>query len=286
MYVFIGYFLSTLALAGTLAPVLFFIFEGILNYPFFRYVNRSLMISAIVMLFVFRHRFRIQLNWRSMGFNWDVDSPRQIYSGILIGGLTIFIVIALEWLIGVRHGGGNWEFFHVAEALLSGLLAAMIVAPLEEYIFRWLIQGRLIRPLQEWKGILTGSFIFAVVHLFKVPRTFIPENVEWYSGFQGIFLMFGPLLQVEEYGIKFLSLLFVGLTLGFLVLRTGTLWAAIALHAVWIWIIHCFSRLTTIPPGVESFWLSRDIISGGVAMLILAFLSVLIWVYYPRYTRT
>lgn len=286
MNVFIGYFFSTLMLAGLLAPVGYFILEGVIDYPFFRYINRCLMVSAIVMLFVFRHAFRIEPRWRALGFDWDSNTWRQISSGLLIGSSSLFFVVSVEWLIGVRHGGGNWEFFHVSEFVLRGILAAMIVAPLEEFIFRWLIQGRLVKPLQEWKGIVIGSAIFAAVHLFKVPNTFRPENVEWYSGFQGLLLMFGPLIDIENSGIKFLSLWFCGMILGTLVLRTGTLWAAIALHAAWILIIQIISPLTAIPHGIESFWLSRDIISGGLAMVVLALLTVVIWVFYPRYTRT
>ncbi|MES2308643.1 MAG: CPBP family intramembrane glutamic endopeptidase [Verrucomicrobiota bacterium] len=286
MNVFINYFLSTLSLAGLLAPVSFFILDGFISYPFYRYINRCLMISAVVMLFVFRHGFRLEPRWKSLGFDWDIDTLRQIWSGIIIGGLTILFVVTMEWMIGVRHGGGSWEFIHVATSLLQGILTAILVAPLEEFLFRWMIQGRLTQPLMEWKGIMIGAFIFAVVHLFKVPPSFRPTNVEWYSGFQGIYLMFGPLLDIEGFGVKLLSLWFVGITLGILVLRTGTLWASIALHGVWIFVIQVTSKLTVIPPGIESFWLSRDIISGGIAMFTLAILTVVIWVFYPRYTRT
>lgn len=286
MSVFIFYFISTLGLAGLVAPVSFFILDGMINYPFYRYVNRALMVSAVIMLFVFRHGFRLEARWKTLGFDWEFDTVRQIWSGFVIGGTSIFFVVAMEWMIGVRHGGGGWEFIHVATAVLQGLLTAVLVAPLEEFIFRWMIQARLTQPLQEWKGIMIGAAIFAVVHLFKVPTDFRPLNVEWYSGYEGIYLMFGPLLDLDVYGIKLISLWFVGISLGTLVLRTGTLWASIALHGVWILVIQVTSKLTSIPPGIESFWLSRDIISGGVALFTLAILTVVIWVFYPRYTRT
>ncbi len=285
MQVFIFYFLSTLGLAGLLAPVGYFILDGVISYPFYRYINRSLMISAILMLFVFRHGFRLEARWKSLGFDWEFDTLRQIWSGIVIGGTSIGFVVAVEWMFGVRHGGG-WDLWSIATAVFQGILIALLVAPLEEFIFRWMIQSRLTQPLQEWKGIMIGAFIFAVVHLFKVPPQFKPMSVEWYSGYQGIYLMFGPLLDLEDYGIKLISLWLVGISLGILVLRTGTLWASIALHGVWIFVIQLASKLTVIPPGVESFWRSRDIISGGATMFTLAIFTVMIWVFYPRYTRT
>ncbi len=285
MSVFVLYFLSTLALAGLLAPVSYFILDGMISYPFYRYINRSLMISAIVMLFVFRHGFRLEARWKALGFNWEFDTMRQIWSGIIIGGSSILFVVAMEWMLGVRHGGG-WDPWSIATAFFQGILTVILVSPLEEFIFRWMIQSRLTQPLQEWKGIMIGAVIFAVVHLFKVPQNFKPENVEWYSGYEGICLMFGPLFDFEDYGIKLISLWFVGVSLGILVLRTGTLWASIAMHGIWIFVIQLASKLTVIPPGAESIWRSRDIISGGVAMFTLAILTVVIWVFYPRYTRT
>ncbi len=286
MRIFWGYFGSVLLSSALLAPVAYFLLEGVLSYPFHRYMNRLLMVNALLFVIVFRRHFKVEW-WYQCGFKWEIDSWRQFCSGIFIGGGSLFVLVSLEWMLGGRHGGGDYEFWHVCDVLMRSCLVAILVAPAEEFLFRWVFQRAIIKPLREWQGIVTLSFLFALLHFFlKVPPEFKPDSVKWYSGLEALSWMIQPLLDPSTYGPKFLSLFFAGISLSWLVVRTGTLWASVALHGSWIFFRELTVRLSLIPPWKEQFWWASDVTSGGLALIMLALISVGIWFYYPRYTRT
>ncbi len=81
-----------------------------------------------------------------------------------------------------------------------GLATTILIAPVcEEILFRGILQDSTVRKYGAWKGILLASFLFGVVHL-------IPQQI--------------------------VAATCVGCVIGYIYYRTGSLFAAVVLHAI------------------------------------------------------
>src|SRR5205814_9527542 len=123
-----------------------------------------------------------------------------------------------------------------AAELMKGLatagLSALIVAVIEELLFRGALFGSMLKAHHWRAALLVSSVVYAIVHFFQRPPS--PEPITWYSGF----LVLGRMLEgfVEWHVLLpgFLTLTVAGPILGLAYLQTRTLYFSIGLHAWWI----------------------------------------------------
>jgi len=115
------------------------------------------------------------------------------------------------------------------EALLAGLLLGL----LEETIFRGLILRICYTAARRPALALAAVSVFYAYTHFKVPAsvwTHVAPGVHWDTGF---FVAFWTTCGItENFDLaQFTALTLLGLVLGALTLRTGSLWSAVGLHA-------------------------------------------------------
>lgn len=269
------YLLAVLGLAALLAPLFHLVAEHWMHAPFSRYVNRALMVSALMMLIPY-----FLGNWRTLGLDWQRQSHRDLILGVVFSLASVVAVLVLHQLSGSRLWTGRLSF----STAIGALVAAILVSPLEEILFRGAIQRVLILRLGTFGGWLLGGLFFAIVHFIKVPRSFDPEPVTWLSGFHSIALALAPLGRGETYGSSFFCLLVVGLILGWMVIRTGHLWLSIGLHAGWIVGLKCGSSLSVPSARASDLIGGSDLLSGGLTLILLALLGLVLWRFYPAST--
>lgn len=129
---------------------------------------------------------------------------------------------------------------------------ALAVACLEELLFRGVVQTVLTRSVGSWLGIGLTTVIFVAVHFIKVPDHYAPTQITWLSGWTAIALSFEPLRNLSWWQPSGAILALVGLVLSLTVLRSGTLSAAIGLHAGWIMAQRLSEALTQSPNNREA----------------------------------
>jgi membrane protease YdiL (CAAX protease family) len=232
--------------------------------PFHRVISRALLLSALAALLLFRRRLRLKLWWPM-----EAAAFPQIGLGLALAILSSLLMIGLDFLF-CGFQSANLSFAPAAQHLLTALLAALIVPVLEETLFRGFLLTLLVETTGRWIGWLLAAFLYALAHFLRLPSETTPPPVHFYSGATAILSIFTHLGQGDFLSGRGLNLFLVGLILGAIFLRTGTLWINAGLHGGWILILMTFTALTRPPPGLGADLLSSPITSAVLLALLIA----------------
>jgi hypothetical protein len=128
-----------------------------------------------------------------------------------------------------------------------------------------------------------AAAIFLLAHFFKIPAQIDHQPVHLWSGATALGAAFvetgRSFLLIENLG-KGVNLFLIGLILGGIFLRSGSLWLNAGLHGGWIFGLLIFTGFThpVEPPHVSGF--GGDILSTPVTTLVLLLLGLWLWRYY------
>lgn len=209
----------------------------------------------------------------------------RIWAGWFTAGLLLIVLLAGAQIIaGVTELKLGWSglWKEVPLRFMQGYVGGLG----EEVIFRGLILMAFYTATgRPWLALLLTSLFFAYTH-FKVPDAVWAgtgrlerSQVGWFIAYwmlTGIGTGFDPQ--------RFAGLLALGVVLGVLTLRTGTLWAAIGLHAGLVMGVLIYKAHYDVKANVETaFWGGPGLIDGWAAVLAIAGLIVyLIFTYSER----
>lgn len=272
---FFGIFLG----AALIAPWVYYLFQSLAegnsafqpwaNYPFHRFVHRCLLFLAIFGLWPFLRSLGIR-QWKDLGLTPVALHYKKAPAGFLIGfgSLAAFALMAVFFgarTIHLRHTGNT-----LALDLVGATFTAIVVAFLEESLFRGVLFGAL-RKNNPWPhALFLSSAIYALLHFFGKPET--PIAINWSSGFVTLASMFGGFADWEMLVPKLFNLFIVGVILGFAFQRTGNLYFSIGLHAGWIFWLKSYGLLTKKTPEMTTWiWGRGKIIDGWLATVVLLF---------------
>ncbi len=271
------FFLTLLLGAIILGPLLYFALGAIWPIPFHRAMDRALLISAVGALGLFWSRIPFGTLWPCDGNAW-----KQLLLGLFIAAVSIQAMIGADLALAgftSSHLGTSASWGRV----LLAFVAALFVAPLEETIFRGFLQTELVRGLGWRAGWLLAAAVFALVHFFKVPVELDHQPVHLWSGVPAIgaaFSALGHSLFLPGNPAKALNLFLVGLILGGVFMRSGSLWMNAGLHGGWIFGLLLFTGFSRpIEPPYISFF-GGDILSSLATTVVLVLLGIWIWRFY------
>jgi membrane protease YdiL (CAAX protease family) len=167
--------------------------------------------------------------------------------------------------------------------IVLALVAALLAPVLEETVFRGFVQRELVRGLGWRAGWVLAAVIFTLAHFLKIPVELDQEPVHLWSGATAIGAAFGQfrhdVLSPQNVG-KAANLFLIGLILGGIFLRSGSLWLNAGLHSGWILGLLIFTGFTrpTEPPRVPLF--GGDILSSLSTTVVLLLLGLWLWRFY------
>ncbi len=259
-----------------LGPLLAALAHPFARVPFHRVMDRALMISALAALAVFWSRLR-WAEWWPFGRRAGVQVIFGYGLAFVSAQLMIGLDLALRGFTSAHLGGAQ-----IAARIGMALLAALLVPPVEETVFRGFVLGELAPALGRRWGCAVSAAIFMLAHFLKIPESLDHEPIHIWSGITAIGAAFAPVAQGNFLGWQGLNLFLIGLILGGVFLRSGSLWIGAGLHSGWIFALLLFIGLTRPldPPRVA--WLGRgDLLSTPVAALVLMLLAAWLWRYYP-----
>ena len=278
------YLVGVFAGGALLAPWLFHLAQaaagefpalhGLASQPFHRYVNRSLLVIALAGLWPLLRALQLA-DRRALGLVSPLTARRPLALGLALGFGSLLLAAVLMALAGVR----NFNFHLAAPTLLTLLvtatLSAVVVALLEELVFRGVVFGGLRRSWPLWPALLASAALYSVVHFLARVEHVGP--VEWNSGLALLPRMMAGLTTAETLLPAALTLLLGGVALGLAYQRTGNLWFAIGLHAGWVFWLKVFKTVTT--PGANAasaFWGTEKLLDGWLACLIMGVVVVVV----------
>jgi membrane protease YdiL (CAAX protease family) len=267
------YFALVFAGGALLAPWLYWLAQwaagqwpacaGLAAHPFHRFLDRSLLGLALLGLWPLLRGGGIR-SWGDLGFPRQGRPALQALRGFSLGWASLAAAVLLAWLAGARaptltHSAGELSRF-----LLGAALTAVVVAVLEEMVFRGALFG-LLRQSMPWPAALVvSSAVYSAVHFIKTGQTALP--VQWYSGLGQLWELIShppPLIPA------LLTLFVAGAALGLAYQRSGALYFSIGLHAGLVFWLLSFRFLFHPAGPVQSFWGGDQVIDGWLSLIIL-----------------
>lgn len=234
---------------------------------FTRYFNRAVLVCAIALIWPFLRWVKLD---RSLLPTW-----KPISTGLKQWALGFFLASGLLLALGfVFYKLGAYQlhphprWWKLGEPITAALGAGIV----EEFFFRGLLLGLLLRTMTTRTALIAGTFVFALVHFLKPPEGWQIEDaaVTWSSGFlvlQQIALGFG---DVQFLLAEFATLFAVGWVLAQVRMQTGALWAGIGLHGGWVFGLKYFSALTAHTNGWLP-WIGANLKIGLAPLLMVLF---------------
>lgn len=251
---------------------------------FSRYFNRGLMGSALLLLYPLikslqsngTPQVKAPLRQR---INPGPQGRKDLLVGILFSAGFLTFLVGLLYLLGWVKTSDNFVF---AKAFQKAIIPAIVVALLEEWLFRGVLYGVLMRRLNAVQTIIGLSLFFAAVHFLSPPKGIaIADPRSALAGFEMLGLIGQKFLAASSFFGVFLTLFVVGTTLAYTRYKTGKLWLAIGLHAGWVFSLKFTNKLTD-PVGESQKLLYNDSLMDGVLPLITLLITGLCLSYYLR----
>ena len=280
----IFYLLATVALGALLAPPLYWgghwlASHGILSWladtPFRKFFHRGLLVAALLLLWPTARWLQVS-SVRALGLSpnprrWN-DLGAGFAAAFLMMVLLAAVLLALK-VVALRNHAHAMDFVQIATS-------AVVVAILEEWLFRGAILGLLARSMNRWVALFATSVLFSILHFLK-PETVEPHSIHWLSGFAlipGAFAQFGePWLVLGG----FTTLFCMAWILGYCRFKTHSLWMAIGLHAGWVFGLMSFNKLTKRLMKETLPWFGGDLKVGIGSVAVVLLTGFLVW----RYSR-
>lgn len=213
---------------------------------FTRYFNRAVLVCALAFIWPFLRWVKLD---RSLLPAWKPVSLglKQWAVGFLMAAGLLLLLGFVFLKMGAYQIRGNPNWLKLSEPITASFGASII----EEFFFRGLLLGLLLRTMSVRTALLAGTFVFAIVHFMKPPEGWqiADADITWTSGFlvlRQIAVGFG---DVDFLLAEFATLFAVGWVLAQARMKTGALWAGIGLHGGWIFGLKYFSSFTRYQDG-------------------------------------
>ena len=210
---------------------------------------------------------------RELGLTPVRQAPGRLAAGFLFGFGSLAVAAALAVCFRGRLVNFSYsrpEFVHL---LVGAATAAVVVAILEEFIFRAALFGVLRKSMAWPAALVISSAVYASVHFLQKAPT--PSHIGWLSGLQVLPVMFRTSADGLAPVPAFFTLLLAGAILALAYQRTGNLFMSMGLHAGWIFWLKSYRFLTRDAPGAErAIWGSDKLLDGWLPLAVLAVVLV------------
>jgi uncharacterized protein len=260
-------------LAGLLAYPLHFVITQALD--FHGLVGRGAEIFLVIGLFPLGR-------WLGMG-KLDLGLPetnrellRQIATGLAIGTGMLAVHVALLLLLDVRDiNPARFPSWRVLKTAGNALLVALLIAIIEESVFRGFLLGALMKKTSRIIAVLISSLYFTSLHFLSTDWRPTPTDIRWDTG---LFMIRRAALHLTEaHPDALLALFTCAVFLALVKLRTPrrSLGYCIGIHAGWVFVMKTFKSIT-VPRGHSdwSVWVSN--FDGIIGYLSTAWLGAVV----------
>jgi len=222
----------TFVIGALLAYPLKLLLDPIFDLAFRKYINYATLISGVIACFIY---LKIQnlLSFSAFGFS---GKPGKFIINLFNGfayGLAIMLIIEIILFLLEIHKfdpyRSIWLFSNIS-FLYKALFAAVLIASLEELIFRGAFFSGLHKEAGAFIAVFFTSLVYAAVHFVRYPDLIIEINIGWLTGIE---MMPDAFRRFQEWAITdyFLTLFIFGVLLSLLRLKHKNIAACIGAHA-------------------------------------------------------
>lgn len=251
--------------------------ESLARQPFHRYVSRALLVLALLGLRPWARAMGLvslaDLGWRRP----EARHWKQLGCGFVWGFASLAVFAVLAVLAGAKAANFEPSAGEWAKRLVSAALSGLVVAVLEETLFRGALFGGLRKGVSVPWALVISSVIFALLH-FLDRRPEPPPTVGWASGLALLPRMVREIDDVRMFAAALGSLIVVGLFLALSYQRTGSLFFPAGLHAGWVFWMKLTGFVTVAQPAAPGWlWGTGRLVDGWVTCALLLVTFALYW---------
>jgi len=234
---------------------------------FTRYFNRAVLVCAIVFIWPFMRWVKLD---RSLLPRWKplIKGCKQWALGFTLAAGLLLLLGFLFYQVGAYRLRPQPGWGKLSEPITAALGAGIV----EEFFFRSLLLGLLLRTMTTRAAVLWATFIFAIVHFMKPPEGWqiADDQLVWSSGFAVLGQIVRGFGDIQFLLAEFATLFAVGWVLTQVRMKTGALWAGIGLHGGWVFGLKYFSALTLYQTGWLP-WIGQNLKIGLAPLLMVLF---------------
>ena len=258
-------------------------FPHIAGAPFHRFEHRAFLILALAGLWPLLKKLGAK-SAGDLGVVMPYGQSKKFIGGLFLGFCSLAIVAGMAVAFAERTIAPNLTAYKIIGTVFGAIVAAAVVAVLEEILFRGGIFGGLRRFLWWPFALAISSALYALVHFFEHAE--LTGAVTWYSGLVLLPQMLRGFIDLHVLVPGFFNLTLVGILLGLAYQRTGNLYFSIGMHGGWIFWLKIYGTITVATaPGVSWFWGSDKMIDGWLAFVVLA-ITLFIFRFLPLQKRS
>jgi len=236
---------------------------------FQRYFHRAVTITALLLLWPLMRALKIGNLGYDIGLRPDRWGKERLLAGFLTSLLTLLILGGIFLLTGVYRMHSQIPYGKLAWLPVT----AVVVAVIEEFLFRGVLQGTIRRTAMDGFSLMAVAVLFAAVH-FLSPAGANPPAVYWWSGLKLLPDALGQFRNPALLLGGFTTMLVIGIILGYARLRTRSLWMPVGLHIGWI---IGKGMLEVTRQSVAWPWLGPDILIGLAPLITVLITWGIVW---------
>jgi hypothetical protein len=249
------------------------------GWPFHRIAARLAMLLLLVALIITLRRLQVRTR-----ADWGFGIPRATFVRTLlvalalgIGSMLLVAAVLLGLEVRVLKPGVSLDLAGLFLAIVSALLAGLVVALIEETLLRGAMYTAIARESGERVAIGLTALIYSALHFLSRVRI-AHEDVDWASGGELLAGTFATFTQPQLIADSFLALAAVGVLLGFVRARSGHIAACIGLHAGWVCVIGVLREVSVRNAASRWSFLAGDY-DGVVGWLVFLWAAIIIAAY-------
>jgi len=251
---FLAAILGTLLIAALLGYPVWQVAQALQpEWPFHKVVSRfwQLLLLAGLVLAVRRLGLRGRDDW---GYGLERGRfIRQLLAGLALGLATMLPMTIAMQALGLLELRPDFSATLLVNGIVAGALTGLAVAIVEETFFRGLMFRAVLRESGLTAALCSTALLYSAIHFLARAR--LPQaEIGWDSGIALLGSAFSRFADPAAIVDSFVTLLLVGLILGLVRHRTGSIAAGVGLHMGWVWVIKSTTSVTD--PDANARWSS------------------------------
>jgi membrane protease YdiL (CAAX protease family) len=218
-------------------------------------------------------------SFRQLGLVHDGHIRSTWGLGFAAGAVLVAVVAAAQMTFGatVVQPRAELSVLQVSQWTATSLSIAVVVGAIEETIFRGLILRLFYTStLYPWLALALSAVFFGYTH-FKIPASQWGKvgSAHWDTGLLAAYwTLIGFTVEFEFK--RFLALWLLGMVLGALMLRTGSLWPGIGLHSGLVFGLLLYHDFAKDSASTRDFWGGTTLTDGWAVVLALSLLFLVV----------
>lgn len=232
------YVLIGLVAAAVLSPWVFAAWNAFATsprQPAFEQIFGGVFIAAGVLLLVATPSLLRTRILRDAGI--VSTGRRNVVYGFFLAVASMALLGCVMFFAGALDPGLSDPLFSILRASGKALMTALMVGFLEELFFRGILFRGLLEDSRPAIAFAGANLFYAVSHFFKPPESFLLTGIDPLAGFRFLALCLTPFLDPAAILPGIIGLFIIGCVLSYALLRTGSLYLSIGLHAGWVFAI-------------------------------------------------